>query len=282
MYVLQWCKTQIMAIMILAYIEFVFIREGNAMNRLTRKSNCNPLFDHSLNAANFAVLFDGITACTINLTYFVPRSINLWLHFGMFAFYEIYVALLFWYWISVTVGIPKQKWKLALAAAFNIGILAATAVLMPELKFVPGRISNYSMGKAVYVCYFSIFLHLGLTISLLLIKQRELPMQKKASLLATVFFIAVVMVLQIMFPQALLSCIAVAMIVIATYLNMENPTIHGLEHYQNEMVMGFATLVENKDGNTGGHIRRSSAYVTLIARNLKKNKKYRPILTQCH
>ena len=60
---------------------------------------------------------------------------------------------------------------------------------------------------------------------------------------------------------------------------MENPTIRGLEHYQNEMVMGFATMVENKDDSTGGHIRRSSAYVKLIAQNLKKNKKYRPILT---
>ena len=43
--------------------------------------------------------------------------------------------------------------------------------------------------------------------------------------------------------------------------------------------MGFATMVENKDDSTGGHIRRSSAYVKLIAQNLKKNKKYRPILT---
>ena len=99
------------------------------------------------------------------------------------------------------------------------------------------------------------------------------------SLFATVFFIVVILGLQIAFPQMLISSIAVVMIVLAIYLNMENPTIRGLEHYQNEMVMGFATLVENKDDSTGGHIRRSSAYVKLIAQNLKKNKKYRPILT---
>ena len=58
---------------------------------------------------------------------------------------------------------------------------------------------------------------------------------------------------------------------------MENPAIKGLEHYHHEMVMGFATMVENKDDSTGGHIRRSSAYAVLIAKNLRKNKKYRHI-----
>ena len=38
----------------------------------------------------------------------------------------------------------------------------------------------------------------------------------------------------------------------------------GLEYYHNEMVMGFATLIENKDDNTGGHIRRSSKYAFLM------------------
>ena len=61
---------------------------------------------------------------------------------------------------------------------------------------------------------------------------------------------------------------------------MENPSIHGLEHYHHEMVMGFATLVENKDDSTGGHIRRSSAYAALIAKNLRKNKHYKQLITK--
>ena len=61
---------------------------------------------------------------------------------------------------------------------------------------------------------------------------------------------------------------------------MENPTIHGLEHYQHETVMGFATLVENKDDSTGGHIRRSSAYAVMIAKKLRKTEKYRNVITR--
>ena len=44
--------------------------------------------------------------------------------------------------------------------------------------------------------------------------------------------------------------------------------------------MGFSTLVENKDDNTGGHIRRSSAYADLIAKNLRNNKKYKNLITR--
>ncbi|MBQ3560122.1 MAG: HD domain-containing protein [Agathobacter sp.] len=42
-----------------------------------------------------------------------------------------------------------------------------------------------------------------------------------------------------------------------------------ISHSHNEMVMGFAILVENKDGSTGGHIKRTSAYVRLLAEELR-------------
>lgn len=32
-----------------------------------------------------------------------------------------------------------------------------------------------------------------------------------------------------------------------------------------KMVMGFATFVENRAGNTGGYIRRTTTYVEMLA-----------------
>ncbi len=52
-----------------------------------------------------------------------------------------------------------------------------------------------------------------------------------------------------------------------------------LKHYHNEMIMGFATLVENKDGSTGGHIKRKTMYVKLLAEELKNRGFYKEILT---
>ena len=46
------------------------------------------------------------------------------------------------------------------------------------------------------------------------------------------------------------------------------------------MIMGFATLVENKDGSTGGHIKRTTAYVRLLAEELRRRGYYKEVLTK--
>lgn len=53
-----------------------------------------------------------------------------------------------------------------------------------------------------------------------------------------------------------------------------------LSLYHEEMIMGFATLVENKDGSTGGHIRRTTTYVRLLAEELRKRGFYQETLTE--
>ena len=45
MMIWQWCKIQVMAILILAYVGLIYTRDGWRLNRLTRRSNCNVLFD---------------------------------------------------------------------------------------------------------------------------------------------------------------------------------------------------------------------------------------------
>lgn len=52
-----------------------------------------------------------------------------------------------------------------------------------------------------------------------------------------------------------------------------------LKHFHKEMVMGFATLVENKDGSTGGHIKRTTTYVKLLAEELRSRGLYKEELT---
>ena len=279
MMVLSWCKTQLMAILILAFVGIIYIREGRSLNRLTKRVYCNRLFDALLIAADFAIVFDAVTACTVNMLDKVSRGWNLAFHFGMYAGYELFVALLFWYWMSVTIGIPKQPVVRSLSFVCNGAIVAATAMLMGKTDFLPGEISNYSMGPSVYLCYFSVYAHCAATVLLIALRHREIPRKRQMGLVITVGFIVLILGGQILFPEALISSFALVLIVVSIYLNMENPMIHSLEHYQNEMIMGFATLVENKDDSTGGHIRRSSAYAKLIAKKLKKDKRYRYILT---
>ena len=280
MMMLQWCKTQIMSLLILAYIGIAYIREGTHLNRISHKDNCNPIFDASLIVADIAVLFDGATACMVNLLDVIPRWVNLLAHLGMYLAYEAFVALLFWYWVSVTVGIPRSRWIRAALIFPSAAFAAVTIAFLPAIQFLPGRYTNYSMGVSVYVSFVCVVFYCALTLGVIFWKHRYIPRNKRASLATTVVFIVIILTLQILFPEALVTCIAAAMILLSIYLTMENPAIHGLQHYHSEMVMGFATLVENKDGNTGGHIRRSSAYASLIAKNLRRTRCYHNIITQ--
>ena len=50
--------------------------------------------------------------------------------------------------------------------------------------------------------------------------------------------------------------------------------------YNRDMIYGFATLVENRDENTGGHIKRTSYYVRLLAEELQKENIYSDIINE--
>lgn len=280
MEIIQWCKMQIMCLLILLYIGRTYIKEGNYLKKVTKKSYCNWFFDVYFVVAEIAVLFDAITACTVNYLDKVPRTINLLVHLGMFVSYEIFIALLFWYWVSATVGIPKKTWIKVVGVLPSAISIALTVLFLPDIQFLQGKTTNYSMGASVYVCFISVAIYTLLTVVFIAVNRSRIPKRKMVGLATTLVFIAIILTIQIVFPESLVSCIAVALILVSVYLNMENPAIHGLEYYHNEMVMGFATLIDNKDDNTGGHIRRSSAYALLIAKNMSKNKKYKNIIDQ--
>lgn len=281
MIVLQWCKTQILCFVILAYIGILVIREGNDLNKICPRSECNVIFDFLFFVSELAVLFDGITACTVNFLDRIPRVVNLLVHLGMFVSYEVYTVLLFLYLVSVTVGISKRKWVKAVYILPGAVSVFLTICFLPGLEFLKGEYSNYSMGTAVYICYFSVLIYFALTIVVFIAKYTYVSANKWKNLATILIAIVIILAIQIFSPDSLISCIAVVMITVSIYLNMEDYAIHGcLAHYHNEMVMGLATLVENRDDNTGGHIRRSSAYVALIAKNLKRTKKYKNLITR--
>ena len=279
MEVIVWCKTQIMCLLILLYIGYTYIKEGNDLKKAAGKS-CNVFFDVSFVVAQIAVLFDAVTACTVNYLNEVPRVINLSVHLGMFVSYELFISLLCWYWVSVTVGIPKKRWVKFAGVLPTVISIVVTVLYLPQLQFLKGQITNYSMGVSVYVSYITIAFYALVSVIFVAVNRNRIPGKKMVGLSTTLIFIAILLTIQIVFPESLVSCMAITLIMISVYLHMENPAIHGLEYYHNEMVMGFATLIENKDDSTGGHIRRTSAYALLIAHTMSKNRKYRNIINQ--
>ena len=78
-----------------------------------------------------------------------------------------------------------------------------------------------------------------------------------------------------LFPESLLTSLVPSGVIVGIYLNQETPLYAKLQKNKEEMVMGFATLVETRDDNTGGHIRRTTAYVKLLAEELRSRGFYK-------
>lgn len=51
-----------------------------------------------------------------------------------------------------------------------------------------------------------------------------------------------------------------------------------IKELNTDMVMGFANLVENRDENTGGHVKRTSRYVELLVKELHRRGVYKDII----
>ena len=87
-------------------------------------------------------------------------------------------------------------------------------------------------------------------------------------------------VAQMIYPEILITAIAPTIFVLGIYLNHENPSVKKLTEYNHDTVIDFATLVENRDNNTGGHIKRTTEYVKLILQELLDRGHFRDLLTK--
>ncbi|MDD7404159.1 MAG: HD domain-containing protein [Butyribacter sp.] len=104
--------------------------------------------------------------------------------------------------------------------------------------------------------------------------------RKRVSILTYLVVLTGVTGYQMLHPQALITSIGITIIVLGVYMNQGNVAVEELSYYHDEMIMGFATLVENKDDNTGGHIKRTTKYVELLTTELQKRGYYRQVLTK--
>ncbi len=274
--VLEDCKLQIGCLLIIFYISFVYAEERKRFKQHKKFS----LFDMMLSLGTLAVIFDGTTAYTVNHLKDVNETVNMVLHLFFLLGLDSFIFCLFLYMISITTGLPKSKSRrLLLYSPFAVNVILVV-VNIPKLKYHEGTISNYSMGMSAYTCFVMAGVYILLSIVIFLGRWRYIEKHKRMSIFTYLMVLACVTGYQMVFPQALLSSVCVTVIILGAYVNQENPTVSELAHYHDEMIMGFATLVENKDGSTGGHIKRTTMYVKLLAQELRRRGYYKEILTK--
>ena len=87
-------------------------------------------------------------------------------------------------------------------------------------------------------------------------------------------------VFQMIFPESLVSCLAITITILCLYVNTKSPARMELENTYRHMMHSFADIIESRDGSTGNHVKRTTAYVGIILKGMKRHNYYREILTQ--
>lgn len=273
---MEHCKLQIGCLIIVSYIAFNYYK---GCREIPKKHKIK-IFDVLLWLGMVSLTFDGITAYTVNRLEQTPEWFNGFAHTIFLGSVDALIFTTFIYMLKLAEKYPKNK---KIAMLLYVPFVISIAILIfniDTLDYCKGTVTNYSMGVSVYSCFVMVGICIAFTLVTFFRGWNNIERHKRASITIYLLVLLGVSIYQFIVPEALLTSIGFTTIVIGIYLNQENPTIQELSDYHQEMVTGLATLVEKRDDNTGGHIRRTSKYVELLAKELRDKGYYRNILTK--
>ncbi len=272
---MEHCKLQIGCLFILIYIGVIYLKECKECHHDLK----NTFFDELYTIGIISVILDGITAYTVNNTDTVNPVLNMVLHGLFYVSIDTVIFAMFLYMTKITDMLPRKKlYRVIIYAPFALDIILVLANL-GSIEYIQGNTTFYSRGFSAYTCFATAGIYFLMSLAVFLKGWRYIATGKRISLFTYLLVLVLVATIQMIFPETLLSCIAVTVFIIGLYMNQEDPHLHTLSEYHRETVMSFANLVENRDGNTGGHIKRTSRYVKLIADELYSHRYYDDVLT---
>lgn len=258
------------------YLVFIYYKEQRRFKQKKKPT----LYDGLLIMGVVCLLFDGITAYTVNHQSAVNETLNLVLHEFFLASVDALIFILFLYILDMTDGFPTGRVKrILLFAPFLINI-AAVAINLDSLEYRQGKAGYYSMGIPAYTCYAMAGIYFILTMIIFFRRWNYIEKNKRANILTCLLVMACVTTYQMLVPDSLISAIGTMMLILGAYINQESPDIKELTVYHDEMVLGFATLIESRDNSTGGHVKRTTQYVRLLVNELRRRGYYKEILTK--
>lgn len=271
---MQYVKLQVGCLLVILYIVITYIKATH------RKISCNRYFDVLLAVAPWAVFFDGLTAWTVNHMDIVPEYVNRTAHLIFFVLMDIIIIVTAKYMYNELLGERKKERENLFLAIPGILSLVLLVAGIGELHYIHGETTWYSMGFSVYVCFATLVVYYGSILFIVISRHRFLPKDKMLGTLSFIVIMGIILIVQICFPEVLLTALFPTVLVLGIYVDFENTHIRKVTLRNIEMIDGFATLVESKDNNTGGHIKRTRAYVDLILKKMRHDKKYRKVLSK--
>ncbi|MGN1304405.1 MAG: HD-GYP domain-containing protein [Oscillospiraceae bacterium] len=271
---MQFFKLQLGCLLVILFVEINYIRET-----LRGKIKCNKLFDALMVVAPWAVVFDGLTSWTVNHIDKVPAFLNRAAHLIFFIMMDLTIIITAEYMFELLIGFKKKNRKILLAV---LGLLSLILIIafIGDLQYIEGATTWYSMGTSVYICYGTVVFFYGLILFFVITRSRFLPKDKVLGTLSFILIAGIIFIVQIRFPEVLITSIFPMILLLGIYVDFENPSMRKVTMHHDEMTDGFAMLVESRDNNTGGHIKRTKAYVKLMLEKMKDDKNYSSIMNK--
>ncbi len=278
MEILNYCKLQLGCLILLCFVIYLYGSEGKALNEKAKRKLGNHHFNHLLILGFSIVFFDGLTAVTINHMDLVPEFVNNLLHLIYYLLFDLFSLEYSTYWLDIT-EVNFSGHKTLFPALPTYLLMLATLFSANGVEYIQGSTTKYPAGAPATLCYICIGLNFIVSVTVFFLRSRYIEGRKKTSFTMAILSMVSASVIQFVFPETQMASLAVVLIITSIYLVMEDPTEKEVNIIHEEMVMGFATLVESKDDSTGGHIKRSSMYAEIIAEALRHSFGYRYIIT---
>ena len=274
---MNFIKLQIGCLVLVLYLELIYIWQTTGKNA---KVSCNPIFDALMMIVPSLIVFDGVTAWTVNHLEIVPVSLNLVFHAVFFILLSLFMFVMFLHTLSFIKGFPQKLiFRFLIFLPFIISVILIL-VFLPELEFIIGKKVNYSIGISVVVCYLVILLYFILIFVFTVRRIKYLEVRKRINVMSFLFISLLILISQVIFPEILISSLVPAFSLIALYINIEDPVLRRMKNYNSEIVTSFATLVESRDSSTGSHVKRTKSYVKILLDEIKTNNLYSSIMTK--
>ena len=272
---MHYAKLQICCFLVIVFLNSMYIKAT-----LNKKIPCNKYYDWMMLVAPIAIFFDGLTAITVNYLDYVPSILNLILHLVFFVSMDIFIYIAYLYMIDKTIGMPNKAVERFLLSLPTIIVIVIVCIGIGKLEFITGVYTNYSMGLSVVAAYASLIVHFGIIFFLIITRYKSIEKRKVSSVIFSLIISFAILFYQLIYREALISSFFPTIIMIGMYISLEDPSIRRLEVYNQEMVDSFSTLVESRDNSTGGHIKRTKYYVSIIVNQMKKIPQYKKIMTK--
>lgn len=260
-------KLQIGCMVIVLLVFVLYFRERHQQKNMKRMK----CFERLLIFSFVYFILDIVTVYTVNHPDMVPVALNDALHLLYLWVIDRCLLDVFLYVATMLeVPITSNKWR---RLAFLPHYLGSLLMLfgISRIEYVEGSISNYSMGVSVVVCYVMVIYYLGLAYYVWIMNKDNLPKRSRVNFLICVPVFMGAIFVQMIFPDALITSLAITSIILVAYCAMENAANGELIQYHEEVIYAFADVIEGRDGSTGEHVKRTVAYVKIIADALKEN-----------